>query len=152
VCAHVGNQRSCGVVIARLWSSVRSLHDQHRDLHQSTYLNLMEDREPTSHQPGARPMLVGLLLLLAMKKSFVSGIIRMFRGKACCKSPFLVTNCWCFFLRQDIGWSRSHVPALWWSCELCKTTKHTIVYPSSGPIFLYIEDEQWYNGGEKSVR
>jgi hypothetical protein len=44
VCACVVNQRSCGVVIARLRSFVRSL------LHQLTYLYLTEDREPTSHQ------------------------------------------------------------------------------------------------------
>jgi hypothetical protein len=38
------------VVIARLQSSIRSLLHQHRDLHQSTYLYLSEDQEPTSHQ------------------------------------------------------------------------------------------------------
>jgi hypothetical protein len=48
--ARVGNQRSYGVVIARLRSFVWSLLHQHRDLHQSTYLYIMEDREPTSHQ------------------------------------------------------------------------------------------------------
>jgi hypothetical protein len=48
--AHVGNQRSRAVVIARLQSSLRSLLHQCRDLHQSTYLNLTEDQEPTSHQ------------------------------------------------------------------------------------------------------
>jgi hypothetical protein len=37
-------------VIARLRSSVRSLLYQRRDLHQSTYLYLSKDREPTSHQ------------------------------------------------------------------------------------------------------
>jgi hypothetical protein len=50
MCARVDNQRSCGVVIVRLRSSVQSLLYQHRDLHQSTYLYLAEDREPTSHQ------------------------------------------------------------------------------------------------------
>jgi hypothetical protein len=50
MCARVGHQRSRGVVIARLRSSVRSLLHQCQDLHQSTYLNLVEDREPTSHQ------------------------------------------------------------------------------------------------------
>jgi hypothetical protein len=35
-----------GVVTARVRSSVRSL----RDLHQSTYLYLSNDRDPTSHQ------------------------------------------------------------------------------------------------------
>jgi hypothetical protein len=38
VCAQVGNQRSRGVVIARVRTdAVRSLHHQRRDLHQSTY-------------------------------------------------------------------------------------------------------------------
>jgi hypothetical protein len=50
VCTRVGNQRSHGVVIATLWSSIQSLPHQHRDLHQSTYLNIAEDREPTSHR------------------------------------------------------------------------------------------------------
>jgi hypothetical protein len=50
VCTCVSKQRSCGVIIARLRSSVRSLLHQHQDLHQSTYLYLSEDREPTSHQ------------------------------------------------------------------------------------------------------
>jgi hypothetical protein len=50
MCARVGNQQSCGVVIARLQLSVRSLLHQCRDLHQSTYIYLTEDREPTSHQ------------------------------------------------------------------------------------------------------
>jgi hypothetical protein len=36
-------------VIARLGSSIQSLLHQHRDLHQLTYLYLMEEREPTSH-------------------------------------------------------------------------------------------------------
>jgi hypothetical protein len=49
-CVCVGNQRSRGVLIARLRSSVRSLLHQRRDLHQSTYLYLSKDREPTSHQ------------------------------------------------------------------------------------------------------
>jgi hypothetical protein len=49
MCAHVGNQHSRGVVIARLRSSVRSLLHQRRDLDQSTYLYLSEDREATSH-------------------------------------------------------------------------------------------------------
>jgi hypothetical protein len=50
MCARVGNQQSRGVVIARLRSSVWSLLHQRRYLHLSTYLNLTEDREPTSHQ------------------------------------------------------------------------------------------------------
>jgi hypothetical protein len=38
MCAWVGNQRSHGVVTARAQTdAVRSLHHQHRDLHQSTY-------------------------------------------------------------------------------------------------------------------
>jgi hypothetical protein len=50
MCACVDNQRSRGVVIARLRSSVQSLLHQHRDLLQSTYPYLAEYREPTSHQ------------------------------------------------------------------------------------------------------
>jgi hypothetical protein len=50
MCARVDNQRSRGVVIARLRSSVRSLLHQCRDLHQSAFLYLMKDQEPTSHQ------------------------------------------------------------------------------------------------------
>jgi hypothetical protein len=38
MCAWVGNQRSRGVVTARVQTdAVRSLHHQHRDLNQSTY-------------------------------------------------------------------------------------------------------------------
>jgi hypothetical protein len=38
MCARVGNQRSRGVVTARVrTNAVRSLHHQRRDLHQSTY-------------------------------------------------------------------------------------------------------------------
>jgi hypothetical protein len=47
MCAHVGNQWSRGVVIARLGSSVRSLLHQHRDLHLLTYLYLAENWGPT---------------------------------------------------------------------------------------------------------
>jgi hypothetical protein len=50
MCTRVDNQRSRGVVIARLRVSVRSLLHQCRDLHQSIYLYLTEDQEPTSHQ------------------------------------------------------------------------------------------------------
>jgi hypothetical protein len=46
VCARVGNQRSRGVVTARVQTNtVQSLHHQHRDLHQSTYPYLSEDRD-----------------------------------------------------------------------------------------------------------
>jgi hypothetical protein len=38
MCARVGNQRSRGVVTARVRTdAVRSLHHQRQDLHQSTY-------------------------------------------------------------------------------------------------------------------
>jgi hypothetical protein len=47
----VDNQRNHGVVIARLRSSVQSLLHQCQDLHQSTYLYLTEDQEPTTHHP-----------------------------------------------------------------------------------------------------
>jgi hypothetical protein len=51
MCARVANQWSRGVVIARLRLSVRSLLDQCARVgnHQSTYLNLAEDQELTSH-------------------------------------------------------------------------------------------------------
>jgi hypothetical protein len=50
MCACVDNQQSRGVVIVMLQSSVRSLLHLRRDLHQSTYLYLAEDRKPTSHE------------------------------------------------------------------------------------------------------
>jgi hypothetical protein len=51
VCARVGNQRSHGVVTARVQIDVvRSLHHQHRDLHQSTYPYLSEDRDSSYYQ------------------------------------------------------------------------------------------------------
>jgi hypothetical protein len=58
--ARVGNQRSRGVVIARLRLSIRNLLHQHRDLHQSTYLYLSEDLEPIPHQGdySGTPMLM----------------------------------------------------------------------------------------------
>jgi hypothetical protein len=43
-----------------------------------------------------------------------------------------------FLHRQDIGWSRSCIPVLRWSCKLWRTTKHTIVYPSSDPFYKVI--------------
>jgi hypothetical protein len=52
MCACVDNQRGRGVVIARLQSSVWRLLHQRRDLPQSTYLYLVEDRESTSHHLG----------------------------------------------------------------------------------------------------
>jgi hypothetical protein len=46
VCAWVGNQRSRGVVTAWVRTdAVQNLHHQHGDLHQSTYLYLLEDRD-----------------------------------------------------------------------------------------------------------
>jgi hypothetical protein len=51
VCAWVGNQRSRGVVIARVRTdAVRSLHHQRRDLHQSTDPYLAEDRDSSYYQ------------------------------------------------------------------------------------------------------
>jgi hypothetical protein len=44
------NQRSRDVVIVRLRPFVWGLLHQCRDLHRSTYLKLMEDQKPTSHQ------------------------------------------------------------------------------------------------------
>jgi hypothetical protein len=48
--AQIDNQRISRVVTARVQSYVQSCHHQHRDLHQSSYLYLSEDRDPTSHQ------------------------------------------------------------------------------------------------------
>jgi hypothetical protein len=48
--------------------------------------------------------------------------------------PSWHANCQCFLHQQDIGWSRSRFPVLRWSGELWRTTKHTVVYPSSGPV------------------
>jgi hypothetical protein len=46
MCARVGNQRSRGVVTALVRTdAVRSLRHQCRDLHQSTYPYLSEDRD-----------------------------------------------------------------------------------------------------------
>jgi hypothetical protein len=51
VCARVGNQRSRGVVTARVQTdAVRSLRHQRRDLHQSTYTYLSEDRDSSYYQ------------------------------------------------------------------------------------------------------
>jgi hypothetical protein len=51
MCARVGNQWSHGVVTARIRTdAVRSLHHQRRDLHQSTYLYLSEDRDSSYYQ------------------------------------------------------------------------------------------------------
>jgi hypothetical protein len=48
--AQIDNHQSGGVVTSRVQSFVQSLHHQRRDLYQSTYVYLMEDWEPTSHQ------------------------------------------------------------------------------------------------------
>jgi hypothetical protein len=45
----IDKQWSSGVVTARVRSSVRNLPHQCQDLHQSTYLYLLEDRDLTSH-------------------------------------------------------------------------------------------------------
>jgi hypothetical protein len=45
----IDDQRSGGVVTSGVQSFVQSLHQQRRDLYQSTYLYLVQDREPTSH-------------------------------------------------------------------------------------------------------
>jgi hypothetical protein len=60
MCARVGNQRSHGVVTARVrTNAVWSLRHQHRDLHQSTYPYLSEDRDSSYYQehPTDRPPL-----------------------------------------------------------------------------------------------
>jgi hypothetical protein len=51
VCARVGNQRSRGVLTARVRTdAVRSLRHQRRDLHQVTYPYLSEDRDSSYYQ------------------------------------------------------------------------------------------------------
>jgi hypothetical protein len=51
MCARVGNQQSHGVVTARVRTdAVRSLRHQRRDLHQSTYPYLSEDRVSSYYQ------------------------------------------------------------------------------------------------------
>jgi hypothetical protein len=51
MCARVGNQRSRGVVTARVRTdTVRSLRHQCRDLPQSTYPYLSEDRDSSYYQ------------------------------------------------------------------------------------------------------
>jgi hypothetical protein len=60
-------------------------------------------------------------------------------------------------VRQDIGWSRSRVPILRWSCKLWINIKHTIVYLDSDPyyelialrpMFFIKKEEQCYKEGE----
>jgi hypothetical protein len=48
--AQIENQRSSGVLTARVQNSVRSLRHQRQDLQQLTYLYLSEDLDPTPHQ------------------------------------------------------------------------------------------------------
>jgi hypothetical protein len=51
MCAWIGNQRSRGVVTARVQTDdVQSLHHQRRDLHQSTYPYLSEDLDSSYYQ------------------------------------------------------------------------------------------------------
>jgi hypothetical protein len=51
MCARGYNQRSCGVVTARVrTNAVRSLRHQRRDLHQSTYPHLLEDQDSFYYQ------------------------------------------------------------------------------------------------------
>jgi hypothetical protein len=70
MCARVDNQRSRGVVIVRLRSSVQSLLHQCRDLHQSTYLYLAEDWKPSSHQSPWALFIeeVGRLIFILVEK------------------------------------------------------------------------------------
>jgi hypothetical protein len=78
----------------------------------------------------ARPTSVGLWPL-AMKESFSEGTIRMSRGKARCKSYFMVSQLLVLFAPVryrviKIVHSYSEV--------VLQTTKHTIFYPSSVPF------------------
>jgi hypothetical protein len=51
MCTRVGNQRSRGVVTTRVQTDVvRSLHHQHRDLHQLTYPYLSKDQDSSYYQ------------------------------------------------------------------------------------------------------
>jgi hypothetical protein len=61
--------------------------------------------------PGARPTSVGLLAL-AMNESF-GGTIETAANPSMWRA-----NCQCFLHQQDIGWSRSCVLVLRWSCEV----------------------------------
>jgi hypothetical protein len=56
MCVWVGNQRSRGIVTARVQTdAVQSLHHQHRDLHQSTYaVPLGRSRLILLSQPSTR--------------------------------------------------------------------------------------------------
>jgi hypothetical protein len=63
MCARVVNQRSRGVVIARLRSSIQSLLHQCRDFHQQTYIYLSEDQEQTSHQDHPKSWCTCVLLI-----------------------------------------------------------------------------------------
>jgi hypothetical protein len=58
--------------------------------------------------------------------------------------PSWCSNYQCFLHRQDIWWSRSRVPILRWSCELWRTTKHTIVYLGLGPCYEVIALHQMF--------
>jgi hypothetical protein len=48
--AQIDNQQSSGVVTVRVERSIQSLLHQRRDLHQSTYLYLLEDWGSTFHK------------------------------------------------------------------------------------------------------
>jgi hypothetical protein len=51
MCARVGNQRSCGIVTARVRTdAVRSLRHQRRDLHQLTYPIPLERSDSSYYQ------------------------------------------------------------------------------------------------------
>jgi hypothetical protein len=66
--------------------------------------------------PRERPPHIKRSLSVEMA-STDDGTIRTSRGKARYKSPFLACQLLIFLHRQDIGWSRLHVPVLRWSCE-----------------------------------
>jgi hypothetical protein len=58
--------------------------------------------------------------------------IRTSRGKARCKSPFLAHQLSMFSASTRIGWSRSHIPVLRWSCELQSTQWSIMVHALLG--------------------
>jgi predicted membrane channel-forming protein YqfA (hemolysin III family) len=79
--------------------------------------------------PRARLTLV-VLLLFAMKENFSEGTIATSRGKACYKFLFLACQLLVFFAS-----ARYKVVKIAHSCSemVLRTTKHTMIYPGSGP-------------------
>jgi hypothetical protein len=75
----------------------------------------------------ARLMLVGLLPL-ATKENFGEVTIEMYRGKVCCKSPFLAPTVGIFCTGKNWVVKKVHSS----SKVVLRITKHTVIYPDSG--------------------